>query len=76
VQCVVFQVTDRPLAEVLAQLTVDPRVESAQLNQFFQGVRVAGVDTALIQTIPTSRVELFSQLTLLGGGIRRKRLRF
>jgi hypothetical protein len=44
VKCVVFQVSEnRPLDNVLAQLTVDPRVESVQLNQFFQGVRVAVV---------------------------------
>lgn len=37
VQCVVFHVTDdRPLNEVLAQLRVDPRVESVQLNQIFR----------------------------------------
>jgi hypothetical protein len=35
VKCVVFQVSEnRPLDDVLAQLTVDPRVESVQLNQF------------------------------------------
>jgi hypothetical protein len=44
VQCVVFQVTDRPLDEVLAQLTVDPRVESAQLNQVFQGLQMGAGD--------------------------------
>ena len=39
VQCVVFQVSEnRPLDIVLAQLTVDPRVESVQQNQFFQGL--------------------------------------
>ena len=39
VQCVVFQVNEnRPLNDVLAQLTVDPRVESVQQNQFFQGL--------------------------------------
>jgi len=39
VQCVVFQVSEnRPLDDVLAQLTVDPRVESVQQNQFFQGL--------------------------------------
>src|SRR5262249_19390227 len=39
VQCVVFQVGEnRPLDDVLAQLTVDPRVESVQQNQFFQGL--------------------------------------
>jgi len=43
VQCVVFQVGEnRPLNDVLAQLTVDPRVESVQQNQFFQGL--AAVD--------------------------------
>ena len=40
VQCVVFQVTeDRSLDEVLAQLRADPRVESVQLNQVFQGLQ-------------------------------------
>ena len=39
VQCVVFQVGEnRPLDDLLAQLTVDPRVESVQQNQFFQGL--------------------------------------
>ena len=39
VQCVVFQVSEnRPLDDVLAQLTVDRRVESVQENQFFQGL--------------------------------------
>jgi major intracellular serine protease len=39
VQCVVFQVSEnRPLDDVLAQLTVDRRVESVQQNQFFQGL--------------------------------------
>jgi subtilisin family serine protease len=45
VQCVVFQVSEnRPLDDVLVQLTVDPRVESVQLNQFFQGVRALAGD--------------------------------
>ena len=40
VQCVVFHVSeDRPFDEALAQLAVDPRVESVQLNQVFQGLR-------------------------------------
>jgi subtilisin family serine protease len=39
VQCVVFQVSEnRPLDDVLAELTADPRVESVQQNQFFQGL--------------------------------------
>ena len=45
VQCVVFQVSEnRPLDDVLAQLTVDPRVESVQQNQFFQSLRAAARD--------------------------------
>src|SRR5215213_11826516 len=45
VQCVVFQVSEnRPLDDVLAQLTADPRVESAQQNQFFQSLRAAARD--------------------------------
>jgi subtilisin family serine protease len=39
VQCVVFQLSEnRPLDDVLAELTADPRVESVQQNQFFQGL--------------------------------------
>ncbi len=38
VQCVVFQVpSDRSLPTLMAQLQADPRVESVQPNQFFQG---------------------------------------
>ncbi|ETW99285.1 MAG: hypothetical protein ETSY1_15585 [Candidatus Entotheonella factor] len=38
VQCVVFQVpSDRSLPELIARLEADPRVESVQPNQFFQG---------------------------------------
>ena len=45
VQCVVFQVSEnRPLDDVLAQLRVDPRVESVQQNQFFQGLRALNGD--------------------------------
>ena len=45
VQCVVFQVSEnRPLDDVLAQLTVDPRVESVQQNQFFQGLQAFAGD--------------------------------
>jgi subtilisin family serine protease len=45
VQCVVFQVSEnRPLDNVLAQLTVDPRVESVQQNQFFQGLQALAKD--------------------------------
>jgi subtilisin family serine protease len=40
VQCVVFQLNEnRPLDDVLARLTADPRVESVQQNQFFQGLQ-------------------------------------
>jgi hypothetical protein len=51
VQCVVFQVGEnRPLDDVLAQLTVDPRVESVQQNQFFQGLgALAGDPYASLQ---------------------------
>ena len=39
IQCVVFQVSEnRQLDDVLARLTADPRVESVQQNQFFQGL--------------------------------------
>jgi subtilisin family serine protease len=45
VQCVVFQVTDdRPLEVVIAQLTADPRVESAQSNQVFTGLQARAGD--------------------------------
>mgnify|MGYP003577842770 FL=1 len=45
VQCVVFQVGEnRPVDAVLAQLTVDPRVESVQQNQFFQGLAAPAGD--------------------------------
>ena len=45
VQCVVFQVSEnRQLDDVLAQLTVDPRVESVQANQFFQGLEAPAGD--------------------------------
>jgi subtilisin family serine protease len=54
VQCVVFQVGEnRPLDNVLAQLTVDPRVESVQQNQFFQGLQaLAGDPYASLQYGP------------------------
>ena len=39
VQCVVFQVNEnRPLDDVLVQLTADRRVESVQQNQFFESL--------------------------------------
>jgi subtilisin family serine protease len=45
VQCVVFQVAARrPLDDALAQLAADPRVETVQLNQVFQGLRAAAGD--------------------------------
>ena len=45
VQCVVFQVTDdRPIDEVLARLTADPRVESVQFNQVFTGLQARAGD--------------------------------
>ena len=44
-QCVVFLVSEsRTLDDVLAQLRVDPRVESVQQNQFFQGLGAAARD--------------------------------
>ena len=54
VQCVVFQVGEnRPLDNVLAQLTADPRVESVQQNQFFQGLgALAGDPYASLQYGP------------------------
>ncbi len=40
VQCLVFQVpADQPLESVIAQLRADPRVELAQANQVFEGLR-------------------------------------
>jgi Subtilase family len=45
VQCIVFQVTDdRPVDEVITQLTADPRVESAQSNQVFAGLQARAGD--------------------------------
>src|SRR5215467_7199362 len=39
VQCVVFQIpAERALEEVLTRLAADPRVESVQLNQVFEGL--------------------------------------
>ena len=54
VQCVVFQVSEnRPLDNVLAQLTADPRVESVQQNQSFQGLgALAGDPYASLQYGP------------------------
>ena len=40
VQCLVFQApADQPLESVIAQLRADPRVELAQANQVFEGLR-------------------------------------
>jgi subtilisin family serine protease len=45
VQCLVFQVPeDRSIAAVLARLAADPRVDLAQLNQVFEGLRAAHSD--------------------------------
>ena len=54
VQCIVFQVSEnRLLDNVLAQLTADPRVESVQQNQFFQGLAaLAGDPYASLQYGP------------------------
>lgn len=39
IQCVVFQVpAERAVADIMARLTTDPRAESVQLNQVFQGL--------------------------------------
>ena len=45
IQCVVFQLNEtRPLDEALVQLAADPRVESVQPNQVFQGLRALAGD--------------------------------
>ena len=45
VQCVVFQIpSERPLDAVLAQLRADPRVESVQPNQVFEGLQASHSD--------------------------------
>jgi subtilisin family serine protease len=45
IQCVVFQVAaTRPLEDALTQLAADPRVETVQPNQFFQGLQASASD--------------------------------
>jgi subtilisin family serine protease len=72
VQCVVFQVSEnRPLDEVLAQLTVDPRVESVQQNQFFQGLgALAGDPYASLQYGPRSVRADRAHAWVTGRGVR------
>jgi major intracellular serine protease len=69
VQCVVFQVSEnRPLDDVLAQLTVDPRVESVQQNQFFQGL--AGDPYASLQYGPRAVRADRAHAWVTGRGVR------
>jgi len=72
VQCVVFQVSEnRPLDNVLAQLTVDPRVESVQQNQFFQGLQVlAGDPYASLQYGPRAVRADRAHAWVTGRGVR------
>jgi subtilisin family serine protease len=72
VQCVVFQVSEnRPLDDVLAQLTVDPRVESVQQNQFFQGLRaLAGDPYASLQYGPRAVRADRAHAWVTGRGVR------
>jgi subtilisin family serine protease len=72
VQCVVFQVSEnRPLDDVLAQLTVDPRVESVQQNQFFQGLgALAGDPYAALQYGPRAVHADRAHAWVTGRGVR------
>ena len=72
VQCVVFQVSEnRPLDDVLAQLTVDPRVESVQQNQFFQGLQaLAGDPYASLQYGPRAVRADRAHAWVTGRGVR------
>jgi subtilisin family serine protease len=72
VQCVVFQVGEnRQLDNVLAQLTVDPRVESVQQNQFFQGLQVlAGDPYASLQYGPRAVRADRAHIWVTGRGVR------
>ena len=72
VQCVVFQVGEnRPLDDVLAQLTVDPRVESVQQNQFFQGLGAfAGDPYASLQYGPHAVHADQAHAWVTGRGVR------
>jgi subtilisin family serine protease len=72
VQCVVFQVSEnRPLDDVLAQLTVDPRVESVQQNQFFQSLQaLAGDPYASLQYGPRAVRADRAHAWVKGRGVR------
>jgi subtilisin family serine protease len=72
VQCVVFQVSEnRPFDAVLAQLTVDPRVESVQQNQFFQGLgALAGDPYASLQSGPRAIHADRAHAWVTGRGVR------
>jgi major intracellular serine protease len=72
VQCVVFQVSEnRPLDDVLAQLTVDPRVESVQQNQFFQSLQaLAGDPYASLQYGPRAVRADRAHAWVTGRGVR------
>ena len=72
VQCVVFQVSEnRPVDAVLAQLTVDPRVESVQQNQFFQGLgALAGDPYASLQYGPRAVHADRAHAWVTGRGVR------
>jgi subtilisin family serine protease len=72
VQCVVFQVGEnRQLDNVLAQLTVDPRVESVQQNQFFQGLQaLAGDPYASFQYGPRAVRADRAHAWVTGRGVR------
>ena len=72
VQCVVFQVSEnRPLDDVLAQLTIDPRVESVQQNQFFQGLQaLAGDPYASLQYGPRAVRADRAHAWVTGRGVR------
>src|SRR5262245_57162691 len=72
VQCVVFQVGEnRSLGDLLAQLTVDPRVESVQQNQFFQGLQaLAGDPYASFQYGPRAVHADRAHAWVTGRGVR------
>ena len=72
VQCVVFQVREnRPLDDVLTQLTVDPRVESVQQNQVFQGLgALAGDPYATLQYGPHAVGADRAHAWVTGRGVR------
>lgn len=72
VQCVVFQLGEnRPLDDVLARLTADPRVESVQQNQFFQGLGApAGDPYASLQYGPRAVHADRAHAWVTGRGVR------